>query len=73
MTHVVCKATTPVRADPELGIPYTWGEGRFWYVRIGFNSTIILNSANNGISSVGGTRHTINLEGFRYATEMEIK
>lgn len=73
MTTVIkCLKATVRDRKPELGIPYTWGAGHTWYVRTAEKHTVVLNSPTNGVYSVYGTSHTIDLTEFRYATDMEI-
>ncbi|CCI88850.2 hypothetical protein BN109_011 [Yersinia phage phi80-18] len=74
MTTIIQCLKAPVRdRKPEFGIPYTWGAGLMWYARTAENHTVLLNSTTNGIYSVDGSSHTIDLPEFRYATKMEIE
>lgn len=73
MTVIKCLKALVRDRKPELGIPYTWGAGHNWYARTAENNTVLLNSPTNGVYSVDGSSHTVDLRDFRYATELEIK
>lgn len=78
MSKVYYDTSKPILL-PTLGVPYTWGIGVYFYVRVADKVTVCLNDSSvyNKVTLVSedavSIMHTTDMPEFRYATELEVK
>lgn len=77
MTKVYYDNSKPISL-PTMGVPYTWGTGVNFYVRVDEKVTICLNNsfAFNKVTLVPedpANVHTTDMPNFAYAASLEVK